>query len=78
MRDGRCDKATVYMPPIRIVRALSGLYTALSSYRVLSGSISAYCSVFGEPGKGVFFVLWMAGRPGCGTAGVMKRLFTCR
>ena len=40
MWDGWCDEAAVYMSPIRIGRALSGLYTALSSYRVLSGSIS--------------------------------------
>src|SRR5665648_850462 len=54
MRAGRCDKAAVYMSPIRMGRALSGLDTALSSYRVLSGSISSDCSVFVALERGLF------------------------
>ena len=63
MRAGWCDEAAVYMSPIRIGRALSGLYTTLSSYCVLSGSISAYCSVFGTRKGSLFCALdgWKTG-----------------
>ena len=63
MRAGRCDKMAVYKSLIHIGRALSGFYTALSSYFVLSGSNSEDCLVFGNRKRGIFCALdgWKTG-----------------